>query len=123
MTAGEISKKLIEFGKAFKDRKIQQQIDDIVDELRELKQSASELEDENHEFREKLRFKSDDYDFRTPFHYAKAHPNQPLCPKCFAKKCDAPMGEPGHECAPNYRRCLVCDDCVKVSDSPPPGRY
>jgi uncharacterized coiled-coil DUF342 family protein len=42
-TAGEISKKLYEFGKSLKDREAKQQLDEIVDKVRELKQSASEL--------------------------------------------------------------------------------
>ena len=66
-TAGEISKKLYELGKGLKDRDTKHQVDEIVDKLRELKQSASELEDQNRELREKLRFKSDDYVFRNPF--------------------------------------------------------
>src|SRR5213595_232586 len=85
-TAGEISRRLYEFAKSIKERDARQQIDEILDKLRELKQSASELEDENRNLREKLRFKSDDYQFESPFWYDKAHPNQPLCPKCFATK-------------------------------------
>jgi hypothetical protein len=114
-TAGEISKKLSEFQKSLKDREAKRQIDEILDKLRELKQSASELEDQNRELREKLRFKSDDYEFRTPFYYDKSHPDRPLCPKCLANKIVAPMGEPGHECRANYRRCVVCGDTVEVS--------
>jgi hypothetical protein len=114
-TAGEITKKLFELGKSFKDRDAKQQIDEILDELRALKQSASELEDENRELREKLRFKSDDYEFRTPFWYDKAHSDQPLCPKCFANKIAAPMGEPGQGCSVDYRRCLACENCIEVS--------
>src|SRR5712692_3026659 len=83
-TAGEISKKLYDFGKNLKDREAKQEFDEISDKLRELKQSASELEDENRALREKLRFKSDEYEFRNPFWYTRAHPDQPLCPKCFA---------------------------------------
>lgn len=41
--------------------------------MRELKQSASNLEDENRELREKLRFKSDAYEFRNPFWSDKAN--------------------------------------------------
>jgi len=118
-TTGEISKKLYELGKTLRDRALKQQIDEITDELRELKQIASELEDENRELREKLRFKSDDYEFRTPFWYDKAHSDEPLCPKCFAKKITAHMGNLGHECATNYRRCLVCDKRVQVFPSTP----
>jgi hypothetical protein len=107
-TAGEISKKLYEFGKSLKDREAKQQVDEIVDQVRELKQSASQLEDENRELREKLRFKSSDYEFRTPFWYDHAHPEQPLCPKCFAKQIPAPMSAPGQDGNEAYRRCLVC---------------
>jgi hypothetical protein len=89
-------------------------VDEIVDKLREIKQSASELEDENRSLREKLRFKSDDYEFRSPFWYERAKPNQPLCPKCFASNIAAPMGEPGQDCSPDYRRCLVCKDGIEV---------
>ena len=113
-TAGEISKKLYELGKSLKDREAKQQIDEITDKLRELKQSASELEDENRELREELRFKGDDYDFRTPFYYEKAHPERPLCPKCFAKKIAAPMGDPGMGCAAEYRICLACSVAIRV---------
>ena len=115
-TAGEISKKLYDFGKSLKDREAKQQVDEIVDKLRELKQSAAELEDENRALRDQLRFKGDDYAFRTPFWYHKAHPNQALCPKCFAKNIAAPMGEPGQGVSTQYRRCLVCDHTIEVGD-------
>lgn len=113
-TAGEISKKLYEFGKSLKDRDAKQHVDEILDELRELKQTASELEDENRELREKLRFKSGDYEFRTPFYYGKDNPHQPLCAKCFSKGIPAPMGELGQGCMEDYRRCLVCGDAVQT---------
>jgi hypothetical protein len=113
--AGELGKKLYEFGKTLKDRESQRQVDEIADQLRELKHSAEQLEDQNRELREKLRFKSSDFDFRTPFWYEKAHPERALCSKCYAKGIAAPMGEPGHECTPDYRRCLVCADTVQVS--------
>jgi len=45
-TAGEISKRLYEFSKNLKDRDAKNQIDEILDRVRELKQSASELEDD-----------------------------------------------------------------------------
>lgn len=114
-SAGEISKRLYELGKSIKDRDLKHQLDEILDSVRALKQSASELEDENRSLREKLRFKSDEYEFRTPFRYHKARPDQPLCVKCFAKNIEAPMGEPGQDCAPSYRRCLVCGDGVEVA--------
>jgi hypothetical protein len=114
-TAGEVSKKLYDFGKSLKDREAKQQVEEILDKVRELKQSASELEDENRELREKLRFKSDEYEFRTPFRYHRAHPDQPLCPKCFASNIAAPMGEPGQGCNSDYRLCLVCNHSVEVT--------
>jgi hypothetical protein len=127
--AGEISKKLYELGKSLKDREAKQQVDEITDKLRELKQQASQLEDENRELREKLRFKGDDYEFRTPFWYHKANPERSLCTKCFAKEIAAPMGEPGQDCSSDYRRCLVCGEVVQVSKpvhrgglTPRPGR-
>jgi hypothetical protein len=113
--AGEISKKLYEFGKNLKDREAKHQVDQILDRLRELKQSASQLEDENRELREKLRFKSDEYEFRTPFRYQKARPDQPLCVKCFANNVEAQMSEPGQGCLSDSRRCLVCGHVVKLS--------
>ncbi len=64
-TAAEISKKLFELGKTLKDREAKQHVDEIVDSLRDLKHRASDLEDENRELRDKLRFKSDDYNFAT----------------------------------------------------------
>ena len=110
-TAGEITKKLYELAKSVKDREVKQQIDEITDQLRELKQSASELEDENRNLREKLRFKSDNYEFRTPFWYEKTNPEQPFCPKCFARDIAAPMGPPQQfpGSAHRSRWCLVCN--------------
>jgi hypothetical protein len=114
-TAGEISKKLYEFGKSLKDREAKQRIDEITDQLRDLKQSASELEDENRDLREKLRFKSDDYVFRTPFWYDKAHPDRALCPQCFSKNIIAPMDDKGQGCNPDYRLCLACSNAIEVA--------
>jgi hypothetical protein len=113
-TAGEISKKLYEFAKSLKDRDAKQQIDEILDQLRELKQSGAQLEDENRNLREQLRFKSDDYIFRSPFWYEKNHPEQALCPKCFASKIAAPMDEQGRGVNRDYRPCLVCNNAVEV---------
>jgi hypothetical protein len=116
-TAGEISKKLYELGKGLKDREEKQRVDEILDSVRDLKQIAAELEDENRELREQLRFSSDNYEFRTPFYYENSHPERPLCPKCFAKRIAAPMGEPGQSCTSDYRRCLVCSECVQVNST------
>lgn len=117
--AGEISKKLYEFGKGLKDRDEKHRVDEILDQLRELKQSASELQDENRELRERLRFKSDEYEFRSPFWYHKENPNQPLCAKCFATETAAPMGSERD----NYRRCLVCDHPVMLRAESSSGFY
>ena len=106
--AGEITKKLYEFGKSLKDREAKKKVDEILDQLRELKQSASELEDQNRDLREQKRFKSDEYEFRIPFWYDKAHPDRPLCPKCHASHIDAPVAAPARGQNPTYRRCLVC---------------
>jgi len=116
-TAGEISKKLNEVWKNLKDREAKHQVEGILDQLHELKQSASALEDENRELRERLRFKSDAYEFHNPFWYDKARPGQPLCPRCFAKQIAAPMGEPEHDTTLQYRRCLVCKEIVEVASS------
>ena len=115
-SAGEIGKKLYEFAKSVKDRESKHKIDEIMDELRDLKQQASQLEDENRELRKRLHFKSDEYEFRSPFWYSKTHNERALCPKCFAKEIAAPMGERGQDCNEAYRKCLVCDECVEVSN-------
>jgi hypothetical protein len=117
-TAGEISKKLYEFGKGLKDREMKQQVDEILDNVRELKQSASELEDENRKLREKLRFKSDEYEFRNPFWYHKTNATQPLCPKCFASNIAAPMAEPYQAAGGTRSRCLVCDTAIPLERTP-----
>lgn len=113
----EISKKLNEVWKSVKDRETKQQIEAILDNLHELKQSAAALEDQNRELREKLRFKSDEYGFHTPFQYHKARPHQPLCVKCFSKGIEAPMGERGQDCSLDYRRCLVFGNATRVDSS------
>lgn len=115
-TAAEISKKLYELGKSLKDRDAKHAVDEIEDQVRELKRAASLLEDENRELREKVRFKSDAYEFRTPFYYEKALNDRPLCPKCFAKDIPAPMGEPGQDATLRYRRCLVCGNYIEVNE-------
>lgn len=122
-TAGEISKKLAEVYKNLKDRDAKQQIDELLDKMHDLKRAASSLEDENRDLREKLRFKSDDYEFRNPFWYDKKKPEQPLCAKCFADNRPAPMSEIKGSNEP-HRRCLVCGKPERVehpsirSDSP-----
>jgi len=112
--AGDITGKLHEVYKNIKDRDIKQQVAELLDQMQELKRSAYALEDENRELREKLRFKSSDFEFHTPFWFEKAKPEQPLCPKCFAKNIAAPMGLPGQDCDLAYRRCVVCEKVVRV---------
>lgn len=113
-TAGEATKKLYEFAKSIKDREQRQKIEVILDELRHLKHQASLLEDENGELREKLRFKSDEYEFRTPFWYRKDDRSEtPLCPKCFSKHTAAPVGRAAN---PEHPMCLVCATFFSVAD-------
>jgi hypothetical protein len=116
-SAAELSTKLYDFGKGLKDRDQKHQVGEMLDALTALKRSASELEDENRELRDAARFKSDDYEFRTPFYYHKAHSGRPLCAKCFAQKTEGPMGEAGQGCNEAYRMCLVCNNTVEVGDS------
>lgn len=92
----------------------------------ELEGEVIELTRENHTLTEKLRFRNDEFEFKNPFHYQKAHPDRPLCAKCFAKEKIGQMSEP-YEGANRglWRRCLVCDNSVKVEqrlyrDAPPP---
>src|SRR5258708_19933097 len=106
--AGDIGKSLSALRKNLKDHDIKQQIEEILDRLHELKQSAAGLEDENRELREKLRFKGDVYEFRSPFWYEKLNPQQALCPKCFAHNIAAPMDLPGRGCDPAFRSSLAC---------------
>jgi hypothetical protein len=106
---------VVRLGKSLKDREAKQQVDEIADKVRELKQSASELEDENRELRGMLRFKSDAYEFRSPFWYDKAQPSQPLCAKCFAGNVAPPMGAQGQDCNPDYRRCLAIVSALKAA--------
>jgi len=51
-TADEISKKLSGLANSLMDRDLKQQVDEILDQVSELKQSAAELEDENRDLRD-----------------------------------------------------------------------
>jgi hypothetical protein len=115
----ELGQRLYDVLKNLKDREAKQHVGEILDKLQELKQRASQLEDENRDLREKLRFKSEEFEFRTPFWYRKSNDSQPLCPKCFAKEIAAPMWEPGQRCNENYRRCSVCESPVQVGKDAP----
>jgi hypothetical protein len=118
-TAAELSKKLFAFRKTLKSNEEKHQIDEILDTLSDLKHSASTLEDENRDLKDRLRFKGDDYVFRTPFRYHKDRPDVPLCVKCFANNVEAPMGEPGMGVSPQYRLCLVCGNFVRIEKPSP----
>jgi len=113
-TVTDVTRNLYDAAKSVKDHETKQKIDEVLDVLRDLKQTASELEDENRALRERLRFKSDEYEFKTPFWYERRKPDQPLCAKCFAKNTAAPMGEPYTGAGGRFRRCLVCDSSVQV---------
>jgi hypothetical protein len=112
----EATNKLYEIAKGLKDREAKQRIDEVLDELREFKKQTAELEDQNRDLREKLRFKGGDFDFKSPFWYEKAHPERALCPKCFAKQIVVPVGEQHQEeSGYTYRRCLHCETNVEVA--------
>jgi len=94
-----------------------QQLMEVYDILMNLKREASELEDQNHSLKEKLRFKGDDFEFKNPFWFDKKHPDRALCPKCFGEKAASPMSETydmlGRAYTPcHVRKCLVCGHIV-----------
>src|SRR5438067_11246192 len=106
-TAAELGKKLNEFYSEIKDREIRKKLDEVIDQLRDLKQRAAELEDENRELKEKLRFRSDFYDFVNPFHYDREKDpkhEMPLCAKCLAQGTIGPMSKPYNSGSNIYRR-------------------
>ena len=87
---------------------------EVYDTLMNLKREAADLEDQNRDLKEKLRFNSDGFEFRTPFYYDRNHPDQALCAKCSVEHRRAsPMGEI-FRASGEYRRCLVCDNAVKI---------
>ena len=83
---------------------------EIYDTLMGLKRQAAELEDENRALKESLRFKSDDFEFKSPFWYERSHPDQPLCPKCFANQKIGQMSASYNWSGNSRRQCLVCDN-------------
>jgi hypothetical protein len=121
----DATKKLYAVIKGLKDHEAKQKLDEILDELRELKRQASELEDQNRSLREKLRFKSDEYEFKSPFWYEKTHPDQPLCAKCFTDQKIAHVKVDHDEDGDTYGRCLHCEAYVRVQQSRrySPGPY
>lgn len=70
-----------------------QQLMQVYDALMSLKRDAGDLEDENRELKTRLRFSSDDFEFKTPLWFEKKHPDRALCPKCFSKHVIAPVGK------------------------------
>jgi hypothetical protein len=79
---------------------------------------ASELEDENRELREKLRFKSDGFDWSGHFYIEKKHPDRPLCPKCFSKETIGHLGAEYRSDGAVYRSCTVCGQVTTVGQIP-----
>jgi len=115
-TAGEISKKLYELGKGLKDREQQQKVDEIVDKLRDLKQLASELEDENREVREKLSSRATTTIFGLPFGIQKTSLTCPFARSVLLRAL-LPQWENSTWTAPGrpYRTCLVCNNFFRYS--------
>jgi hypothetical protein len=114
--AAELGQKLYEVAKGLKDRETQQRIDEVIDDLRELKQQASVLEDENRTLRDRLRFKDDSYEFVHPFYYDREKDPQhtiPLCPNCFVDEKIATMAKPYRDFGGTYRRCHHCNAAVQ----------
>jgi hypothetical protein len=91
-----------------------QQLMGVYDTLMALKRAAADLEDENYGLKQKLRFNSDAFHFRTPFWYEKATPERALCAKCFSSQKASPMGEAYGGARGLWRRCLVCDNPVEI---------
>jgi hypothetical protein len=110
-TAG---KTLYEVTQGVSNLDTKRQLMEIYDALMSLKREASDLEDENHELKERLRFKGDEFEFRNPFWFEKKHPDRPLCPRCFANEKAAPLGEAYRAAAGMVRKCLVCDKTIYV---------
>jgi hypothetical protein len=89
--------------------------EEVLREVREARAGApaSCPEEKHYSFEELLQFHSDRVEYRPPFCYLKQHPDQPLCPKCFAEQFAVGMGEPGEGCEAGYRRCGLCKSTVK----------
>jgi hypothetical protein len=109
---------IADIAKAATNHEIKVQLNDIYDTLIGLKQGAAALEEENRSLKERMRFRSDAFEFRTPFYCEKANPNQPLCAPCFAKQIIAPMGEMERMGEYDGRRCVVCHQGVALNKRP-----
>ncbi len=109
-TAG---KSIYEIAQGTSKLETKRQLMEVYDTLMSLKREAAELEDENHNLNEKLRFKDDEFEFKNPFWYEKKYPDRPLCAKCFANKKTAPMSQVYESSLGRItRHCLVCDHNV-----------
>jgi hypothetical protein len=117
-TAG---KNIYEIAQGVSKLETKQQLMGVYDTLMDLKKQVADLEDVNRELTLKLRFKSDDFDFRTPFYYEKAHPDRPLCPKCFSEHKTSPMSEPSSGSDSSWRTCLVCRTSTTFARHSPPS--
>jgi hypothetical protein len=99
-----------------------QQLMEVYDALMSLKRDAGDLEDENRELNAKLRFSSDDFEFRNPLWFERKHPDRALCPKCFSKQIIAPMAEPYDNGVAVFRRCLSYDTAIEVGRTRKPDQ-
>jgi hypothetical protein len=107
------AKTLYEITQGVSNLDTKRQLMEIYDTLMNMKREASDLEDENRNLKDRLRFKGDDFEFRNPFWFEKTHPDRPLCPKCFANERVGPMGEPYESFGlGTIRKCLVCDNMI-----------
>ncbi|HEY4930085.1 MAG TPA: hypothetical protein VII23_00820 [Terriglobales bacterium] len=113
-TAG---KNIYEIAQGVSKIEVKQQLMEVYDTLMNLKVQVSELEDENRNLRDNLRFKGDEFVFNMPFWYEKKFPDRALCPKCFSQKVLAPMGPVTAAEGDRYRDCLVCGAVFNVSRS------
>jgi hypothetical protein len=94
-----------------------QRLMDVYNTLMSLKRDAADLEDLNRELKEKLRFRGEDFEFKTPFWYEKKHPERALCAKCYSAEKASPMSEVYEATLSFYRDCLVCGNHVYVDAS------
>lgn len=93
-----------------------QELMGVYDTLMSLKVQAAELEDENHNLKARLRFKTDVFEFDNPFYYEKKYPDRPLCPVCFSNEKASPMSDAYTSAnAKLHRRCLVCQHIIRVN--------
>ena len=111
-TAG---KTIYEIAQGTSKLETKQQLMDVYDTLMNLKREAAELEDQNHGLKEKLRFKSDEFEFRNPFWFDKKNPDRALCPKCFSQQIVAPVAAPYNNDCGVWRKCLSCDTTIEES--------